>query len=121
MLCAGVTTYAALRKSGAAAGQWVVISGAGGGLGHIATSLAARGMGYRVIGIDMPAKRESVLESGAEHFLDATAFDDVSIGDEVRRLTGLGAAAVLVVSSFFFTYLYAHNKPPCSHIYSLPR
>ena len=34
MLCAGVTTYAALRKSGAKSGQWVVISGAGGGLGH---------------------------------------------------------------------------------------
>lgn len=33
MLCAGVTTYAALRRSGAKSGQWVVISGAGGGLG----------------------------------------------------------------------------------------
>lgn len=33
MLCAGVTTYAALRRSQARSGQWVVISGAGGGLG----------------------------------------------------------------------------------------
>ncbi|KAI4256972.1 MAG: hypothetical protein LQ352_001861 [Teloschistes flavicans] len=32
MLCAGVTTYAALRRSQAKSGQWVVISGAGGGL-----------------------------------------------------------------------------------------
>ncbi|KAI1426764.1 alcohol dehydrogenase-like protein [Xylaria sp. FL1777] len=96
MLCAGVTTYSALQKCGAKPGQWVVISGAGGGLGSVATSLAARGMGYRVVGIDMPSKKESVLESGAEHFIDLTAFDDASIGKEVKRLTGLGAAAVIV-------------------------
>ncbi|KAI1434085.1 alcohol dehydrogenase-like protein [Xylaria sp. CBS 124048] len=95
LLCAGVTTYAALRKSGASAGQWVVISGAGGGLGLAATSLAARGMGFRVIGIDMPSKKESVLASGAEHFIDLTAFDDDTIGPEVKRLTGLGASAVI--------------------------
>ncbi|GAW16130.1 hypothetical protein ANO14919_055530 [Xylariales sp. No.14919] len=96
MLCAGVTTYSALRKCGAAPGQWVVISGAGGGLGSIATSLAARGMGFRVLGIDMPEKEASVLDSGAEHFLDATQFDDAAIGAEVKRVTGLGAAAVVV-------------------------
>ncbi|KAF2969681.1 hypothetical protein GQX73_g3910 [Xylaria multiplex] len=96
MLCAGVTTYSALRKCGASPGQWVVISGAGGGLGTVATSLAARGMGFRVIGIDMPGKKESVLESGAEHFIDLTQFDDASIGKEVKKLTGLGAAAVIV-------------------------
>lgn len=37
MLCAGVTTYAALRRSQAKSGQWVVISGAGGGLGKSST------------------------------------------------------------------------------------
>ncbi|TGJ85117.1 hypothetical protein E0Z10_g3629 [Xylaria hypoxylon] len=96
MLCAGVTTYSALRKCGASPGQWVVVSGAGGGLGTVATSLAARGMGFRVIGIDMPNKKEGVLESGAEHFIDLTQFDDTNIGKEVKRLTGLGAAAVIV-------------------------
>ncbi|KAI4209441.1 MAG: hypothetical protein LQ351_007627 [Letrouitia transgressa] len=34
LLCAGITTYAALRRSQAKSGQWVVISGAGGGLGE---------------------------------------------------------------------------------------
>ncbi|KAI1191862.1 alcohol dehydrogenase-like protein [Nemania serpens] len=98
MLCAGVTTYSALRKCGAAPGQWIVVSGAGGGLGTVATSLATRGMGFRVIGVDMPGKEQTVLDSGAEHFVDATRFDDDddSIGEEVRRLTGLGAAAVIV-------------------------
>ncbi|KAI0912804.1 alcohol dehydrogenase-like protein [Ustulina deusta] len=99
MLCAGLTTYSALRKCGANPGQWVVISGAGGGLGSVATTLASRGMGFRVIGIDMPSKKEGVLESGAEHFIDLTAFDDASIGKEVKRLTGLGAAAVIVCNN----------------------
>ncbi|KAI2641140.1 alcohol dehydrogenase-like protein [Xylaria nigripes] len=99
MLCGGLTTYAALKKSGAQPGQWVVISGAGGGLGSIATSLGAHSMGFRIIGIDMPNKKETVLESGAEHFIDLTAFDDKSIGDEVKRLTGIGAVAVIVCTA----------------------
>ncbi|KAI8951910.1 alcohol dehydrogenase-like protein [Xylaria longipes] len=99
MLCAGVTTYAALRKCGASPGQWVVISGAGGGLGTVATSIATAGMGFRVIGIDMPSKREGVLEAGAEHFVDVTAFDDTGIGKEVKRLTDIGAAAVVVCTA----------------------
>lgn len=37
MLCAGVTVYSALRKSNAKAGDWVVLLGAGGGLGTLIT------------------------------------------------------------------------------------
>ncbi|KAI0400180.1 alcohol dehydrogenase-like protein [Xylaria palmicola] len=107
MLCAGLTTYSALRKSGAAPGQWVAISGAGGGLGTVATSLAAQGMGFRVVGIDMPSKRAAVLESGAEHFIDLTAFDDKGLGDEVKRLTGLGASAVIVCAASNRAYAQA--------------
>ncbi|GAP84370.2 putative alcohol dehydrogenase II [Rosellinia necatrix] len=100
MLCAGVTTYSALRKSGASPGQWVAISGAGGGLGTIATSLAANAMGLRVIGLDLPSKREAILASGAEHFVDVTAFDDDAIAEEVKRLTGgHGAASVIVCTA----------------------
>ncbi|KAK8014931.1 hypothetical protein PG990_008227 [Apiospora arundinis] len=96
MLCAGVTTYAALKKSGASSGQWVVISGAGGGLGTVAVSLGAKVMGYRVIGIDAPSKKDVILDSGAEHFIDVTAHDDDSIAEEVKKLTGHGAKAVIV-------------------------
>lgn len=99
MLCAGLTTYAALRKCGAKSGQWVVISGAGGGLGTVATSIAARGMGFRVIGIDTGSKKQAVLDSGAEHFIDVTAHDDDSVGKAVKDLTGHGAKAVIAVRS----------------------
>ena len=59
MLCAGVTTYATLRKYKARSGEWVVISGAGGNLGHVACQLASRGMVLRIIGIDAPLGTKS--------------------------------------------------------------
>ncbi|KAI0197667.1 alcohol dehydrogenase-like protein [Astrocystis sublimbata] len=99
LLCAGLTVYSALRKCNTTKGQWIVISGAGGGLGSIATSIANGAFGLRVIGIDMPSKREGVLEIGAEHFIDITAFDDKTIGKEVMRITGPGASAVMVCTN----------------------
>ncbi|KAA6416085.1 MAG: alcohol dehydrogenase II [Lasallia pustulata] len=108
MLCAGVTTYAALRKSGAISGQWVVISGAGGGLGHIAVQLASRGMSFRVIGIDAGAKEQIIKDSGAEHFIDVTKHDDKSMAEEVNKLTGgLGASAVVVCTASNKAYAQA--------------
>jgi alcohol dehydrogenase, propanol-preferring len=111
MLCAGVTTYGALRKSGAKSGQWVVIAGAGGGLGHIATQLSAKGFAHRVIGIDAGAKEKLVLGSGAEHFLDIGRFqDDNAIIAEVKKLTGgLGAHAAIVCTSSNRAYSQALN------------
>ena len=100
MLCAGITTYAALRKCQAKSGQWVVISGAGGGLGHIACQLAAHGMAMRVIGIDHGSKEKVVRDSGAEAFVDITKYDDESIAKEVIRITGgQGASAVIVCTA----------------------
>jgi len=108
MLCAGVTTYAALRKSNAKSGEWVVISGAGGGLGHIAVQLAARGMALRVIGIDAPSKKSLVMDCGAEHFIDVTAHDDTTIAEEVKKATGgLGASAVIVCTASNKAYAQA--------------
>lgn len=100
MLCAGITTYTALRKSSAKPGQWVVISGAGGGLGHLAVQLSSRGMGHQVIGIDDGSKKKLVMECGAQHFIDVREHDDESIAGEVLKLTGgLGASAVIICTS----------------------
>jgi propanol-preferring alcohol dehydrogenase len=109
LLCAGVTTYAALKRTNAQAGQWVVISGAGGGLGHIAVQLA-KGMGMRVIGIDHGSKEAFVKECGAEAFLDITKHDDNSIVEEVKKTaSGLGASAVLVCTASNKAYAQAVN------------
>ncbi|EEH44885.1 uncharacterized protein PADG_01174 [Paracoccidioides brasiliensis Pb18] len=104
-LCAGVTVYSALKRSRAQPGNWVIISGAGGGLGHIAIQLASRGLGHRVIGIDHGSKKDIVLESGAEHFIDITQFTDNGpkggkLAEHVKSLTGgLGAHAIIVCTS----------------------
>lgn len=65
----------------------------------MAVSLGAKVMGYRVIGIDAGSKKDIVLNSGAEHFVDVTAHDDDSIAAEVKKLTGHGAKAVIVVGT----------------------
>lgn len=87
-----------------APGQWVVISGAGGGLGHLAVQIASKGMGLRVIGIDQGQKAELVKNSDAEHFVDISQFptDDngVAISNIVKSLTGgLGAHTVIVCTA----------------------
>ncbi|KAF2190666.1 GroES-like protein [Zopfia rhizophila CBS 207.26] len=98
MLCAGVTVYSSLRKSGAESGSWVVILGAGGGLGHLAVQFSSKAIGHRVIGVDHSSKKDIVLQSGAEHFIPIDGTD--SIPEAVKALTGgLGAHAVLVLTA----------------------
>jgi len=98
MLCAGVTTYSALRKSNAESGQWVVILGAGGGLGHLAVQLSSRAMAHRVIGVDAASKKDFVLSCGAEHFIPLEGTK--SIPEAIKALTGgLGAHAVLILTA----------------------
>ncbi|KAK4936982.1 hypothetical protein LTR10_022292 [Elasticomyces elasticus] len=105
MLCGGVTVYSALCKSGARPGDWVVIPGAGGGLGHLALQIGARGMGFRMIGIDMGEKEKLVKECGAEVFLDLSKYgrDDEGtkkLVEDVKAATGgVGAAAVVVCTA----------------------
>ncbi|KAF2224752.1 chaperonin 10-like protein [Elsinoe ampelina] len=107
MLCAGVTVYSALRKSGTLSGEWVVLLGAGGGLGHLAVQIASRGMGLRVIGVDQGSKKGLVVESGAEVFVDHTKED---VEEKVKEVTGgLGAHAVLVLTAANGAYAMGMN------------
>lgn len=93
-----MTVYSALRKANTESGKWVVISGAGGGLGHLAVQFSARGIGHRVIGIDHSSKKDIVMESGAEHFIAVDGTDDV-IGAVHALTNGLGAHAVVVCTA----------------------
>ncbi|EIM81787.1 mannitol-1-phosphate dehydrogenase M1PDH1 [Stereum hirsutum FP-91666 SS1] len=74
VLCAGLTVYSALKKTNTTVGNWVVVPGAGGGLGHLAIQFAVA-MGLRVLAIDTGAEKKAVcLASGAEHFIDFKEF-----------------------------------------------
>lgn len=94
IMCGGVTAYVACKRSKVLPGQWVVIPGAGGGLGHFGVQYAKQ-MGMRVIAIDGgDAKRELCLRLGAEHFIDFTTCTDIV--SEVTKITKYGAHGVLV-------------------------
>lgn len=96
LLCAGVTSYTAIKNIGGVPGQTVVIHGAGGGLGHLAVQYA-RNLGYRVIAIDTGADKEHLVKKyGAHEFLD---FKDGKLAERVKDLTGgRGAHAVAVIA-----------------------
>ena len=65
ILCAGVTTYRGLKRSGVMPGQWVAIVGIG-GLGHLAVQYA-RAMGMRVVAVDVDIDKLDLARSlGAE-------------------------------------------------------
>ena len=90
ILCAGVTTYKALKETGARPGEWVLISGIG-GLGHMAVQYA-RAMGLRVVAMDVTKEKLSLAhELGAEIMIDARVCGRryaSSVGD--RRSTRCG-------------------------------
>lgn len=91
MLCAGVTTYNALRRCGARPGATVAIVGLG-GLGHLALQFAVK-MGYRAVAIARGgAKAAFAEELGAHAYIDSTA-DDV-----VARLQALGGAQAVLAT-----------------------
>lgn len=64
-----MTVYKSLLESGARAGEWVAIPGAGGGLGHLAIQYA-KWMGLRVISIDTGADKKALCEKlGSEKWV----------------------------------------------------
>ncbi|KAH8593062.1 chaperonin 10-like protein [Bisporella sp. PMI_857] len=100
ILCAGLTVYSGLKKCNASSGNWIVVSGAGGGLGHLAIQYAARAMGLRVIAIDHGSKEELCKECGAEVFLDFTKYNDEKLVEAVKKTSGgRGVHAVIVTSA----------------------
>ncbi|HWH21587.1 MAG TPA: alcohol dehydrogenase catalytic domain-containing protein, partial [Solirubrobacterales bacterium] len=89
LLCAGLTTFNALRNSPARPGDLVAVGGVG-GLGHLAIQYA-RHMGFRVAAVARgPEKRALAEELGAHHYIDSVA------GDPAEALQALGGAAVIV-------------------------
>ena len=92
MGCAGVTTYHALRRSKAVAGDRVAVLGIG-GLGHLGVQWA-RAMGFETIAIARGADKEAnARELGAHHYIDSTA------GDVAAAMQSLGGASVVLATA----------------------
>ena len=89
LLCAGITTFNALRHSGARGGDLVAILGVG-GLGHLGIQFAAR-LGFRTVAIARGTDKEQLArELGAHDYIDSTA------GDPGEALMALGGARVVL-------------------------
>jgi D-arabinose 1-dehydrogenase-like Zn-dependent alcohol dehydrogenase len=84
LLCAGITTYNALRNSGARAGDLVAVQGIG-GLGHLGVQFAAK-MGYRTVAVARGADKGPLARKlGAHHYIDST---QQSVAEELTKLGG---------------------------------
>jgi propanol-preferring alcohol dehydrogenase len=94
LTCAGVTTYKAVKDSGARSSSVVAVFGVG-GLGHLAVQYA-RITGASVIAVDVnPARLESARAVGAEHLVNPLEQDPVAA---IQRLGGADAAISTAVS-----------------------
>jgi D-arabinose 1-dehydrogenase-like Zn-dependent alcohol dehydrogenase len=92
LLCAGITTYNALRNAGAKSGDLVAVQGIG-GLGHLAVQFA-RQSGYRTAAISRGKDKEAFArELGAHHYID-----DAN-GDAAAQLQALGGAKVILATA----------------------
>jgi D-arabinose 1-dehydrogenase-like Zn-dependent alcohol dehydrogenase len=94
LMCAGVTTYNALRESGARAGDLVAILGIG-GLGHLGVQFAAK-MGFRTVAIARGRDKETLARQlGAHIYMDSQSQD---VAAELMRLGGAKTILATVTS-----------------------
>jgi alcohol dehydrogenase, propanol-preferring len=92
LLCAGLTTFSALRNAPAKAGDLVAVLGIG-GLGHLGVQYA-RQMGFEVAAIGRGAdKAELAKKLGAHHYVDSAATDSA------EALQALGGAKVILITA----------------------
>jgi D-arabinose 1-dehydrogenase-like Zn-dependent alcohol dehydrogenase len=91
LMCAGVTTYNALRNSGARGGDTVAVLGLG-GLGHLGVQYASR-LGFRTVAIARGQdKAKLAAELGAHHYIDNQG------SDPAAELQKLGGASVVLAT-----------------------
>jgi D-arabinose 1-dehydrogenase-like Zn-dependent alcohol dehydrogenase len=94
LLCAGVTTFHALRESGARPSDVVAIFGIG-GLGHLGVQFAAK-MGFRTVAIARGRDKEELARQlGAHVYLDS---DSQDVAAELMKLGGAKTILATVTS-----------------------
>jgi alcohol dehydrogenase, propanol-preferring len=94
LLCAGITSYAAVKKLvaqlGIPAGKPIAVIGAAGGLGHYVVQIA-KAFGFTVMGVDIGEERlDFVSRLGADEAIDAKQAERF-----LREQGGVSAAIVL--------------------------
>ena len=91
LLCAGVTTFNALRHSGAGPGDVVAVHGVG-GLGHLGVQFAAR-QGFRTVAVNRGRDKEELARRlGASDYIDSAA------EDPAQALQAMGGAKAILAT-----------------------
>jgi len=91
LLCAGITTFNALRHCGAGPGDLVAIHGVG-GLGHLGIQFAAR-LGFRTVAINRGRDKEQLARSlGAHDYIDSQQ------ADPAAALQAIGGAKAIIAT-----------------------
>jgi D-arabinose 1-dehydrogenase-like Zn-dependent alcohol dehydrogenase len=92
LLCAGITTFNALRHSGAGPGNTVAVQGIG-GLGHLGVQYA-RQMGFRTVAIGRGPDKDGLAQKLGPHL-----YIDSSSGPPAEALKKLGGAKVAIATA----------------------
>jgi D-arabinose 1-dehydrogenase-like Zn-dependent alcohol dehydrogenase len=91
LLCAGITTFNAIRNSGARGGDLVAVQGIG-GLGHLGIQFAAR-LGFRTVAVNRGRDKEELARKlGAHDYIDSAA------DDPAQALQKLGGAKAIIAT-----------------------
>ena len=91
LLCAGITTFNAIRNSGARAGDLVAVQGIG-GLGHLGIQFAAK-LGFRTVAVNRGRDKESLARKlGAHDYIDSAA------DDPAQALQAMGGAKAIIAT-----------------------
>jgi alcohol dehydrogenase len=91
LLCAGITTFNALRNCGAGPGDLVAIQGVG-GLGHLGIQFAAK-QGFRTVAVNRGRDKETLARSlGAHDYIDSEA------NDAAAALQAMGGARAILAT-----------------------
>jgi D-arabinose 1-dehydrogenase-like Zn-dependent alcohol dehydrogenase len=91
LMCAGITTFNALRNSGARSGDLVGVLGIG-GLGHLGVQFASK-MGFKTVAIARGKDKEPLAKKlGAFHYIDSRG------KNPAEELGKLGGAKVVIAT-----------------------
>ena len=92
LLCAGITTYNALRNAGLRGGDLVAVQGVG-GLGHLGVQFARR-MGFHTVAIGRGREKETLAKD-----LGAHVYIDSAVDDAAAVLQRMGGARAILATA----------------------
>jgi propanol-preferring alcohol dehydrogenase len=92
LLCAGITTYNALRNAGLRGGDLVAVQGLG-GLGHLGIQFA-RHMGFRTVAIGRGREKDKLAKD-----LGAHVYIDTAVDDAAAALQRMGGARAILATA----------------------